>query len=144
MVHCTGEPSNAVRNHQYYHWWFFCKLRWNHYGYHRVIYQDGTFSELQPLPLGLKHWGNISDSTMANGCGGSNHETLHVAYVGGIDPKTNKYCDTRTKSQKETLLLTIKEWKKLFDVTEVIGHRDWPGVKKACPCFDARKEYENV
>ena len=81
---------------------------------------------------------------MANGCKGANLDSLHVAYIGGLDPLTRVDKDTRTEAQKAALLQTIKQWKQLFGITEVIGHRDWPGVKKSCPCFDARKEYANV
>jgi N-acetylmuramoyl-L-alanine amidase len=144
MVHCTGEPSNEVRRKSYYFWLFFKKYHWKHFRYHRVIYQDGSWSDLQPIPAGHKGFGIISDSTMANGCKGANLDSLHVAYVGGIDPLTNAHKDTRTEPQKAALLQTIKEWKQLFGISEVIGHRDWPGVKKSCPCFDARKEYANV
>lgn len=144
MVHCTGDPCDAQRSKKYFEWWFFEQLHWKHYGYHRVIYQDGTFDDLQPIPAGLKNFGYISDSTMANGCKGANSDTLHVAYVGGLDPLTHISKDTRTELQKLSLIATITEWKRLFGITEVIGHRDWPGVSKRCPCFDARKEYENA
>lgn len=144
MVHCTGEPANAKRTKHYYYCWFFKHLRWTHYGYHRVIYQDGSFDDLQPVPAGHKNFGYISDATRANGCKGANDDTLHVAYVGGLDATTKLPKDTRTAAQKETLLDTIKQWKELFGVSEIIGHRDWPGVKKNCPCFNAKKEYENV
>lgn len=144
MVHCTEEPANAERSKKYYTWWFFECKHWKHYGYHRVIYQDGSFDDLQPIPAGLKDFGYISDKTLANGCSGANSDTLHVAYVGGLEPITIIHKDTRTHEQKDTLLKTIQEWKQLFGISEVIGHRDWPGVKKSCPCFDAKKEYEDV
>lgn len=144
MVHCTGEPSNVVRRKSYYIWLFFKEYHWKHFGYHRVIYQDGSWSDLQPIPAGLKDFGIISDSTMANGCKGANLDSIHVAYVGGLDPLTRVDKDTRTEPQKAALLQTIKEWKQLFSISEVIGHRDWPDVKKSSPCFDARKEYANV
>lgn len=144
MVHCTGEPANTRRNKKYYVTLFFHQYHWKHYGYHRVIYQDGSWSDLQPIPAGLKGFGIISDTTLANGCKGANDSTLHVAYVGGIEPKTRQHCDTRTEAQKQALLETIRHWRVLFGSLPVIGHRDWPGVTKSCPGFDAKKEYENA
>lgn len=38
----------------------------------------------------------------------------------------------------ETLLCTLHE---MFPRARICGHHDLPGVKKACPCFDAEKEY---
>ena len=31
-----------------------------------------------------------------------------------------------------------------YPEAEILGHRDFPGVAKACPCFDAKKEYKNI
>ena len=27
---------------------------------------------------------------------------------------------------------------------EILGHRDFPGVAKACPCFNAKDEYKTI
>lgn len=144
MVHCTGEPDNAKRNKDYYRHWFFKICNWSHYGYHYVVYQNGLFDELQPHPRPINNTGYITNETRANGCKGSNESTIHVAYVGGIDHMTNKPADTRTQSQKETLFSLISKLKKDYNVTEVIGHQDWPNVRKSCPCFDAKKTYANA
>ncbi len=34
----------------------------------------------------------------------------------------------------------------LIDYPEavILGHRDLPGVRKDCPCFDAQQEYRDV
>lgn len=144
VVHCTDEPSNAKRNKEYYRHWFFDVKKWRHFGYHAVVYQDGKWEQLQPLPELRKDGGYIDNSTMANGAKGYNNDSLHIAYVGGIDPVSSLHTDTRTPFQRDTLRVLITKWKCLYNITEVVGHRDLPGVKKACPCFDARKEYENA
>ena len=112
IVHCTGEPDNARRNYDYYKHWFFDVRRWKHFGYHAVVYQDGTWQQLQPLPSPIKDGGVISDATMANGCVGTNADSIHVAYVGGIDHISGRECDTRTQAQKQTLWSLIAMWKR--------------------------------
>lgn len=144
MIHCTGEPDNATRNRAYYTHWFFDVQGWHHFGYHVIVYQNGSYNILQPIPKQTTTGGVIDDSTMANGCKGANMETVHIAYVGGIDHTTGKPADTRTLAQKDCLLKLVQLLKQFYKIKEVIGHHDWPGVTKACPCFDAKKEYANV
>lgn len=144
IVHCTGEPDNAKRDKAYYRHWFFDCKKWKHFGYHAVVYQDGTWETLQPRPDPLKDGNKITDATKAVGCTGANETSLHIAYVGGIDHVTKKEVDTRTQAQKQTLWSLIALWKREYHITEVIGHHDWPGVKKSCPCFDAKKTYRNA
>lgn len=144
VVHCTGEPDNVKRNKESYRHWFFDVKGWRHFGYHAVVYQNGTWESLQPLPDPIKEGGNITDATLACGQPGTNNDSIHVAYVGGIDHASGKYKDTRTDAQKQTLWALIAMWKEQYKISEVIGHRDWPGVNKACPCFDAKKTYANA
>lgn len=144
MVHCTGELDNARRNRKYYRHWFFDVKKWKHFGYHIVVYQDGRWEELQPMPDVEKEGCVITDRTRANGCNGANDFTLHIAYVGGIDHKTGREVDTRTEAQRQTLRSLVALMKRTYKVTEVIGHRDWPGVRKSCPCFDAKTTYRNA
>lgn len=144
VVHCTGEPANAKRNKEYYRKFFFEVQGWKHFGYHAIVYQDGTWERLQPWPKPTAEGGNITNETLANGAQGHNWDSLHVAYVGGIDPITKKPTDTRTQEQKKTLRAIIAVWKIDYKIDVVVGHRDLPGVKKVCPCFDAIKTYKNV
>ena len=144
VVHCTAEPANAVRDRDYYEHLFFEVYKWKHWGYHVIVYQDGTWEILQPLPKELPWGGFIDDSTRANGAVGYNFNSLHNAYVGGLATESYRPSDTRTQKQRETLRVLIAKWKHQYKVIEVVGHSQLPGVKKACPCFDARKEYENV
>lgn len=144
VVHCTAEPANAVRDRDYYEHLFFEVYKWKHWGYHVIVYQDGTWEILQPLPKEQPWGGFIDDSTRANGAEGYNFNSLHIAYVGGLATESYRPSDTRTKQQRETLRVLITKWKYQYKVNEVVGHSQLPGVKKACPCFDARKEYENV
>jgi len=31
-----------------------------------------------------------------------------------------------------------------FPEAVILGHRDLPGVRKECPCFDAENEYRDI
>lgn len=144
VVHCTAEPATARRNKKYYHDLFFGVMGWKHYGYHAIVYQDGTWERLQPWPEAKTDGGYITNATLANGAAGYNWDSLHVAYVGGIIGSDKKPADTRTAEQKKTLRAIIGLWKTDYKISIVCGHRDLPGVKKACPCFDAIKAYANA
>jgi len=52
--------------------------------------------------------------------------------------------DTRTPAQKEALIKLLKELKTLYPQAEILGHRDFPDVAKACPCFNAKDEYKTL
>ena len=76
---------------------------------------------------------------------GYNEHSLGVCYEGGLD-KQGKPADTRTKAQKQALLKLLRRLKKEHPQaqTQILGHRDLPDVKKACPCFNARSEYSQL
>lgn len=100
-------------------------------GYHQVIDLDGTVENGRSIAIAGAH------------CAGYNANSIGICYVGGLDAY-GKPADTRTEAQKKSLLKLIKSYKSRFPDAKVVGHRDMPNVHKACPCFDAKKEYENI
>ncbi len=125
-VHCTAtQPNTAIKAIQDY---WKNHLGWKNPGYHYVIKADGEIVNLLPI------------TEVSNGVKGYNHNTINISYIGGVD-NDNKPKDTRTPEQKKTLLLLLSQLKKEFPNATIQGHRDFPGVKKACPSFDAKKEY---
>ena len=74
---------------------------------------------------------------------GYNQHSLGICYEGGLD-KQGKPADTRTKAQKQALMKLLKRLKKEHPQAQILGHRDLPDVKKACPCFNARSEYSQL
>lgn len=70
-----------------------------------------------------------------------NKHSIGICYEGGLDER-GKPADTRTPAQKRTLLTLLYSLKADYPDAEILGHRDLPWVKKACPCFDAREEYK--
>lgn len=107
-------------------------MKWNNPGYHFIIERDGEIVQLQPL------------EKPANGVAGNNSDAIHISYIGGVD-RAGKPFDNRTDAQKDSMFDKIIELTELFPKAKVLGHRDFPGVHKACPSFDVRNwlsEYE--
>ena len=102
---------------------------WADIGYHYVIRRDGTLEVGRPLTVPGAH------------VEGYNSKSLGICLVGGINDQGEPE-DNFTAIQKAVLRSRIN-WLKAADFkhAEVIGHRDVPGVKKACPSFNVRTWY---
>ena len=98
-------------------------------GYHYYITRDGTVTQTRHEQLIGAH------------ARGYNSHSLGVCYEGGLD-KEGQPADTRTRNQKRSLLSLLKKLKRAHPEARILGHRDLPGVHKACPCFDAQNEYQ--
>jgi N-acetylmuramoyl-L-alanine amidase len=107
----------------------------------------------------------LSLEKVTNGVRGFNVESIHISYVGGVDPNDHtKALDTRTEAQKSSIERCIVEainWlrEQGRDVSKdlmVLGHREfsadqnrngvieaWERIKE-CPSFDAMFEYNAV
>lgn len=144
VVHCTATRAGDKLTREDLRHQFFDVNGWKHWGYHAVVYADGTWERLQPWPAVTADGGYITNETLANGAKGYNWDSLHIAYVGGLSRTTRKPADTRTAAQKQTLRAIIGIWKHDYQIAIVCGHHDLPGVAKACPCFDAIQTYANA
>ena len=102
-------------------------------GYHYIIHLDGKVSIGRP------------ESEAGAHVEGHNSTSIGISYVGGVDANdVNKAVDTRTPAQKEALLKLLRELKGRYPKAVIQGHRDFPKVAKACPCFNAKAEYANL
>lgn len=99
-------------------------------GYHYYIEQDGSLHQGRP------EW------KMGAHCTGHNCTSLGVCYEGGLD-RNARPADTRTYEQRQTLLRLLTELRQRYPGAVIVGHRDL-NPTKACPCFDAKKEYRNL
>lgn len=105
---------------------------WSDVGYHFFVKRDGTVEEGRPIKRKGAH------------AAGNNSDSIGICYAGGID-STGKPEDNRTIEQKEALLkLTVELCFRFPTINEIIGHCDLPGVKKACPSYDAKSEYNGL
>jgi len=64
---------------------------------------------------------------------------IGICYEGGLDEK-GRPADTRTKAQKAAILFLLKDLKKDYPNAKVVGHRDFPNVRKECPCLDVASD----
>lgn len=128
-MHCTATSQNASISSIQNYWKK--QLGWKMPGYHFIIKPDGQIVSLLPI------------EQVSNGVKGFNHESINISYIGGIDEKSTPE-DNRTPAQKASLLQLLLELKQKFPKAIIQGHRDFPNVKKACPSFDAKKEYKHV
>ena len=131
IVHCTATAEFKDFKAKDVDKWH--KQRgWDCIGYHYIIDLDGTIEKGRP------------ETKIGAHCKGFNDCSIGVCYVGGLasDNKTPK--DTRTNAQKASLLKLIKQLKAKYQNAKVVGHKDMPNVHKACPCFEAKREYNNI
>ena len=126
VVHCTATPEGRAVSVAEIRRWH--KDRgWSDIGYHFVVHLDGKVEIGRPV------------SQVGAHVAGRNANTIGVTYVGGVD-KAGKPKDTRTTSQKDALLQLLKRLIGQYPtIAMVSGHRDY--ANKACPSFDASKEY---
>ena len=101
-------------------------------GYHYVIRRDGTIEPGRP------EW-MIGAHCLVKGHHYNTH-SIGICYEGGLDAR-GQPDDTRTAEQKATMRLLLEDLRKRYPRALVVGHRDLD-PKKACPCFDAVKEFE--
>lgn len=139
VIHSAGTPVNVDYTEQ--------QLERDHnargiqspMGYHRYIRKSGT--TIKGRPFGIKGAHALP----------YNDDSIGLCYEGGLKAGGKDWRDaedTRTDQQKAALLEQIHcavSWiaanKPGYKIV-IIGHGQLPDVKKTCPCFDAKTEYE--
>jgi N-acetyl-anhydromuramyl-L-alanine amidase AmpD len=120
-IHCAATPEGRDVKADTISAWD--KAKFGQTSYHLVVELDGAAVR------------TLRDNQRGAHTGGKNTGNIGICYVGGVDKKLNPK-DTRTPAQKETLRRLVAEYRAKYPGIVVRGHRDWPGVKKACPSFD--------
>lgn len=121
-IHCAATPEGRdVKAATISEW---DKAKFGQTSYHHVVELDGTDVR------------TLADTVRGAHTGGANTGNIGICYVGGMDKQMKAPKDTRTDAQKETLRRLVADYKAKYPGIVVRGHRDWPGVKKACPSFD--------
>lgn len=107
---------------------------WSDIGYHWLIDRQG-----------IAHAGRPESKTGAH-VGGHNTGNIGVAVIGrGNDIESNApYGKYMTPAQKHGLEAKVADilYRHNLKTDAVIGHNEFPGVAKACPCFKVRKSKE--
>ena len=100
-------------------------------GYHYYITRDGQLHIGRPEEMVGAHAKRY------------NHRSIGICYEGGLD-ENGRPADTRTPAQRHALVALLRSLKTDYPDLVIVGHRDLPWVKKACPCFDATSEYSQL
>jgi N-acetylmuramoyl-L-alanine amidase len=123
VLHCTATPLDAsVQSIQNY---WRNVLKWKSPGYHIVIDRFGNRVQLQDF------------DKPSNGVAGHNANSIHIATIGGL------HTDDRTPFQKTELYFAVKAVLELYPNAKIRGHRDFPGVAKACPRYNAAEWFNS-
>ena len=131
VVHCSATrcnvsftPQQLERCHR--------ANGWDGIGYHFYITRDGFVHQTRAVSEPGIH------------AKGFNRNSIGICYEGGLD-ESGQPADTRTQVQRDALVdvLTILHYQ--YPRAEILGHYQLSAdVHKACPCFDARKEYSII
>lgn len=129
VVHCTATSTKATASAILNYWRN--TLKWRNPGYHILFHYDKGFTVFADF------------DNVTNGVFGFNATSIHLSYIGGID-EHGQPIDNRSDSQKRLLEVALTSLKKKLPSAVIQGHRDFPGVSKACPCFNAKLEYASI
>lgn len=144
IVHCSATPPDqdigAAEIDRWHRRRGFFKV-----GYHYVIRRNGTIehgrsiteigAHAQPWnskSVGICLIGGVRREPDADGKGDADGPKWDLV------PEAN-YTKAQLSSLR-TLLMQLRD--EYFPNAEVIGHRDVPGVRKACPCFNIKKWWD--
>ena len=103
---------------------------WKDIGYHFVIRRNGKVETGRPQQAVGAH------------AFGHNNNSIGICLVGGTTAQCIAECNF-TRAQWATLENLVYAQKDSWPNATVLGHRDLPGVNKACPSFDAASWWYN-
>ena len=138
VIHCSATPPTLdvgvewlTREHR--------KRGFFTIGYHSVIRRNGDIEDGRDLyaPGVMFLSGTDGDLDISAGehVSGWNMKSVGICLIGGVDNKMlpeNNF----TEAQWDPLSGLLLSYHNLFPTAIVQGHRDFPGVRKACPSFD--------
>ena len=98
---------------------------WRDIGYHYVIRRSGQTEPGRPIEQVGAH------------VSGYNTNSIGICLVGGIGA-AGQAEDNFVPAQWDALKALVGKLKRRFPDAIIQGHRDFPNVRKDCPCFDAK------
>lgn len=124
-VHCSATKPSVHVDAKVINRWHLAR-GFRKIGYHFVIRRDGVVEKGRDITEIGAH------------VAGHNTGNLGICLAGGLNEETGKPENNYTDDQFAALAELLIDLKKQFPKTTIKGHRDFPGVKKDCPCFDVR------
>lgn len=125
-IHCTATPEGRDNSAAEIKAWDIA--RFGQPSYHLVVELSGK---------AVRH---LLDTERGAHVAKNNTGNIGISYVGGTTDRNegSKPKDTRNHAQRLTLKRLVEEYQAKYPGIVVMGHRDWPGVNKACPSFDVQ------
>jgi N-acetyl-anhydromuramyl-L-alanine amidase AmpD len=123
VVHCAATRPHQDIGAAEIRRWHTEQNGWNDIGYHWVIRRDGEVEAGRPESRAGAH------------AAGHNHDSIGICLVGGLN-ESGKPAPSFEPVQLDVLKALLERMRLLYPQAEVQGHRDLPGVRKACPSFD--------
>ena len=143
IIHCSATPQGVSLGFEDCRRDHIRHRGFKDIGYHFYVTRDGEIHRGRPLE-------KIGAHSLHH-----NRHSIGICYEGGLDcngrPK-----DTRTEWQKHSMRVLVKVLLKDYPGSKVCGHRDLsPDLNgngeiepeewiKACPCFNAEKDWGKV
>ena len=130
IIHCSAVRPGQVSGFREIDRWH--RQRGFKYGcgYHKISRRDGTIEEGRPLEMIGAH------------CLHRNQHSIGICYEGGLDVNGNP-ADTRTEVQKVAMRQLLEDLHEQFPEAVIAGHNVFNPMK-ACPCFNAMREYADL
>ena len=130
IVHCSATREGENFEVAEIRKWHVEGRGWSDIGYHFYIDLYGQIHKGRDIAKIGAH------------CKGHNRNSIGICYCGGVeaDGKTPK--DTRLECQKKALVAVLRTLKAMYPNAVIHSHNDF--ANKACPSFNATKEYENI
>lgn len=125
VVHTSATPPTMDIGAAEIRQWHKAK-GWADIGYHFVIRRNGAVELGRP------------ENQIGSHVAGRNSNSLGICMVGGVDAR-QRPANNYTAEQWASLQTLLMRLTGKYPGARIIGHRDFPGVAKACPCFDAIK-----
>jgi len=123
VIHCAAtRPSQDIGASDIRRW--HRQKGWLDIGYHYIIRRDGTVEIGRPEEQPGAH------------ARGFNHLSLGICLAGGVGEDGITPQANFTHDQMTALAALILDIEERHPEADVIGHRDLPNVRKACPSFD--------
>ncbi len=128
VLHCSATPPGMDVGVERIREWHVQGNGWSDIGYHFVIRRDGRVEN------------GRNEASVGSHVAGHNHYSIGICLVGGVDVASaasapqNNFTEAQWAALR-TLLRTLLD---KYPQATILGHRDFPGVSKACPSFDAR------
>lgn len=126
ILHCTATRAGQQVNVKQIDKWHRDR-GWSGVGYHYVIYANGEIATGRNI---RKKGAHVK---------GHNHDSVGVAYVGGLDNNLVPQ-DTMTMPQEMAFLHLVNSLRVVFGDMSVHGHNEFSS--KSCPSFNVQEKYK--